>query len=232
MYFLKKKNMMASVAQVLLAVILLPMICMLLNVLIPDNCMEFLLNLVGELPVWSEIVEIIIQLIVKIQSSSNVDFLFFYNALIKAIQYSILEAVILGLCVYACKAIGTMLYIRGIPVLQALFGILLGTITLKAMENDDIVKYTSFLFLIVLDVVLTLFEASGQLLKKILGVLIGMGTQSLIAGLSAGYVLVLAYILSGSIKDLSVIVALLMIILIPLICFLCLDYVLFTAIKS
>lgn len=232
MYFLAKKNVMASIAQIILAVILLPMICMFLHVLMPDNASEYLLNMVGELPIFSELVDIFVQLIVEIHSESKVDFVFFYDTLIKAVYDSMVEAAILGLCVYACKAIGTMLYIRGIPVLQALFGIFLGTITLKAMENDDIAMYTSFLFLIVLDIILTLFQASGQLLKKIFGIFFGMGVQILIAGLSVGYVLILVYILSGSIRDLNNIIILLGSVLIPLISILCLDYILFTAIKS
>lgn len=231
MYFLRKKNVMASIAQVILAVILLPMVCIILKAIMPEDAISFFLNMVGELPVWGELTDIIVQLIVEINSGSSTGSLLFYSAMIRGIQNGMIEAAILGMCVYACKAIGTMVYIRGIPVLQALSGILLGTLTIKAMENDDVIKYMSLLFLVILNIVLTFFEASGQLLKKISGVVIGMGFQIMIAGFSAGYVLVLAYILLGSVRDPQEIVVLLTNTLLPLIVFLCLDYVLFTAIK-
>lgn len=232
MRFLKKKNLMASIAQILLAVILLPGICIILNAIMPDYGGQMFLSIISELPVWGEAFGIIGQLMMNIQEGGNVVLLDFLNLLIDSVQVEILEATIMGMCIYACKSIGTLLYIRGVPVVQTLAGILLGTITVYSIKSSSPAIYMTVIFLFVLNVVLTLIEASGQWIKKALGIFLGMGLQSIIAGLTAGYVLVLAYLLLGGISDWNMAINLLCITLIPLISLMCLDYILFTPAKS
>ncbi|MCM1220416.1 MAG: hypothetical protein NC548_38620 [Lachnospiraceae bacterium] len=229
---LKRKNIIASIAQILLAVILLPSICVILHAVIPESGSIIFSNLLGELPVWGNVISIIGQLAIKLQSNEAVNLLEFFYVLIGGIESEILEATVMGLCIYACKSIGTLLYIRGVAVMQTLVGILLGTITIKSIAGDGFIMYMSFLFLFVLNVVLTIFETSGQWNKKIWGIFLGMGLQSIIAGFAAGYVVVMVYFLTGGIGNLKAVIGLMGITMMPLIGLLCLDYILFTPKKA
>ncbi len=221
------KNLIASVAQILIAIILLPFICFILKLILPANGISFILNLLQEIPfldVWFDMVQ-------KFAEAPK-DGVLVQNYLQAVIQPALdgaFEALIIGMCVYACKTIGTMLYIRGVPVIQTVAGVFLGCITIKAIGVGD-TYYSIFAigFLVILNIVLTLLAAHGQVLQKVLGIFIGIGCQSILAGLAAAYVAALCLIINGWANSLGAAVGLIGVTVCPLLIFLLIDYFILT----
>ncbi|MDD2956305.1 MAG: hypothetical protein PHD67_08325, partial [Oscillospiraceae bacterium] len=220
------KNVIASVAQIVLAVLLLPGLCFLYHLIVPDDNGNILLNLFAQVPVLENWLEVLSGALLS--TGAPIDVATYAEMVIDPVGQAIADSAVLGMCIYACKTIGTMIYIRGIPVLQTVVGVIVGCITCKAMDGDFGYTLMAVLFLMLLNVVLTILCAHGQVLIKIAGIAMGLGYQMLVAGAGASYAAALALVMHGAVDSLAMAVALLLVPLCALLILLLVDYLFLT----
>lgn len=125
---------------------------------------------------------------------------------------------------------GTLLFIRGVPILQTIIGVILGAITLQAMQGSTAYALYAAAFMVIANIVLTIFVATGQIVKKILSVFLGLGLQCLLAGFAAGYIALLTMFLKVA-PQMRHVLLMLALVGLPYVIFYALYYVLIQPIK-
>ncbi len=220
------KNLIATVAQILLAILVLPALSVILKLLMPEGAVAFLWNLLQEVP----FMDVWLGIVTDFSASASQTILpaSYLEMVLSPVRNAMAEACVIGMCIYMCKTVGTMIYIRGVPVLQTVFGVFLGCIVLRAMQGDMTYSIMAIGFMVIANIVLTILAASGQVLQKVLGIFLGLGLQSVIAGLAAAYVAALTLILRGYVSSFFVAVGLVGGTSLPLLIVLLLDYFLLT----
>ncbi len=217
------KKIIPSIAQIILAVIILPILCFILSWLIGDNnASSMLTNIIDEFPVtdvWFDL------LTTFINDSKFALGLTEYSTIINYINSKIFETCIVGMCVGLCKNIGIILRIRGVPIVQSILGVFLGCITVSAFGiTNDIGSIYACTFLIIANVIVIWLIPNGDFVRKGLATLLGLGLQMIIAALSAGYIICLISIMNGTITDLKTAVICLSGMFIPFLLVLLFDY--------
>ena len=225
------KNLIATIAQIILAILTLPLLCIILRFLLPDKAGTFVLNILGEVPLF----EVWLDMVAGFAGHADmaVNYTNYFEAVLAPVGETMGEAILIGMCIYLCKTLGTMLYVRGVPVLQTIIGVFLGCITLGAMGSGDI-RYIIMAsgFLIIVNIILTIFAASGQPVKKVLGIFLGLGLQSAVAGMASAYIAALTLILQGAVTQLTVMIGLIGMTVCPLLILLLIDYYFLTPKKQ
>ncbi len=218
------KNLIPSVAQLLLAVLILPVLCFILKLLVPDGGWQFLSNLVDEVGIMETWFSLTGDYIHSLGTAPTTEG--YLAAVVSPVPQIMLEEALMGMCIYLLKTVGTMLYLRGVPVLQTILGVFLGCIVIRAAAVDESGMYTvaTIAFLIVANIVLTIFTASGQPLQKVLSVALGISLSVIIAGMGAAYIAALTQIANGCVADLKLCFALIGATLCPLLIVLLVDY--------
>lgn len=218
------KNIIPSVAQLLLAVLILPVLCFILKLLAPDGGWQFISRLVDEVGIMETWFSLTGDYVRSLGAALTTEG--YIAAVISPLPQIMLEEALMGMCIYLLKTIGTMLFIRGVPVLQTVLGVFLGCITIRAAAVDESGMYTiaAIAFLIVANIVLTIFTAGGQPLQKVLSVFLGIGLSVATAGMGAAYIAALAQIANGYVTDIKVCFALIGFTLCPLLIVLLADY--------
>lgn len=220
------KQFMGTVTQIIITVILLPALCFILNLLVPGKASDFFLGIIGE----ADLFEVWFEMAARIFQSQNVpDMLTYLNEIVNALNSVIFEATILGLCIFACRTVGEMLNIIGIPLLQTVIGSFLGCIVIGATEADGTGLYLSLAitFLTLLNIVLFMYAAEGNVLSKLLKFFPHIGMSAIIAGLASAFVVVNILIMQGAVPDLLTAVQLLLVTAFPLLLFATIDYLYF-----
>ena len=127
---------------------------------------------------------------------------------------SVEETLIIGMWLEACKKLGNLLDLQGIPLLQTVLGVLLGCFMSVNMGSNMPYNISSGIFLLVLNAVLIIFTTSrGIILTCVLGIL-ELALECCIASFSVCYVATLLLMLHG--LSASIAVPMLVVTLIPM----------------
>ncbi len=222
------KKIKASVAQILLVVIIMPYVSVLLKLIIPDDAATFFMNLIQEVPVLGLSSNIVLDLISEINEGKSISIAEFFYEMMQTIDEAYIQAIIIGMCIYACKTLGTIINMKGVAAIQTLVGVLFGCIVVKGAGLNVNAMISAMMCLMIVDIVITVVAVKGQWLRKILSILFGISLQSITAAYASAYVAVLAFIFSGNINSFKIAVALLGVTLFPLLALLIVDYLIFT----
>ena len=118
----------------------------------------------------------------------------------EVLKNTIFSTGILAMCLYAAKLLGNKLLLRGIPILQTLIGTILGIVLIcfAKLYSAAPSGIAVLIVLIILNIVLTFTLESGQKVKKILSLTIGMGLSLYTAAAALAYICVLLMIGVGA----------------------------------
>ena len=221
------KNLIWTGAQIALAVILLPFVAILIHLILPDGMLTIVINSIQEIPVIGQMLSMLGTLEAELEGGALPSV---SEYLLYTVEQVSVETAVIGMCVYMCVQVGTLLFIRGVPILQTIIGVILGAITLQAMQGSTAYALYAAAFMVIANIVLTIFVATGQVVKKILSVFLGLGLQCLLAGFAAGYVALLTMFLKVA-PQMRHVLLMLALVGLPYVIFYALYYVLIQPIK-
>lgn len=211
-----------TLIQIMIAVILLPFLCVVMKALIPDTAVNYLWNLLFEVPVMGDIMNMARDLA---SASAKPDGFAYVTQIIQIVGVGSLDALILGMCVHALKTVSTPVPILGAPVLQTIFGVFLGCIVVKAIGVSNVAYGTMAIsFLIILNFLLSAFFSGENGFTKFLKVLISLSFECIVAALTSAYICVLMLTLRGEIPENKQVLLALLATVVPMLIMLLVDY--------
>ena len=224
------KNLIWTGAQIALAVILLPFVAILIHLILPDGMLTIVINSIQEIPVIGQMLSMLGTLEAELEGGAlpSVSEYLYYTFV--QVETAVVESCVIGMCIYMCVQVGTLLFIRGVPILQTIIGVILGAITLEAMHGSMDYAILAMTFMMIANIVLTMFVAMGQIVKKILSVFLGIAMQSILAGFAAGYIALLTMFMQSA-PELRNALLMLALVGLPYVIFYALYYVLIQPIK-
>lgn len=224
------KNLIWTGAQIALAVILLPFVAILIHLILPDGMLTIVINSIQEIPVIGQMLAMLGTLSAELEGSALPPVSEYLYYTFVQVETAVVESCVIGMCIYMCVQVGTLLFIRGVPILQTIIGVILGAITLEAMHGSMDYAILAMTFMMIANIVLTMFVATGQIVKKILSVFLGIGMQSILAGFAAGYIALLTMFMQSA-PELRNALLMLALVGLPYLIFYALYYVLIQPIK-
>ena len=136
-------------------------------------------------------------------SKSGYSALRYIVAVMDTIGGNMIGAMYLGSWLYAFRLIfkesilAGYLRLRGLPILQHVCGLFLGAITFSMLDDNIALTVMVTLFVLTLDIVLTIVLVDKARWKKVLDLVINLSLQSYLAGLTIGYVVALVICFKG-----------------------------------
>lgn len=224
------KNLIWTGAQIALAVILLPFVAILIHLILPDGMLTIVINSIQEIPVIGQMLAMLGTLSAELEGGALPPVSEYLYYTFVQVETAVVESCVIGMCIYMCVQVGTLLFIRGVPILQTIIGVILGAITLEAMHGSMDYAILAMTFMMIANIVLTMFVATGQIVKKILSVFLGIGMQSILAGFAAGYIALLTMFMQSA-PELRNALLMLAFVGLPYVIFYALYYVLIQPIK-
>ena len=226
------KNLIWTGAQIALAVILLPFVAILIHLILPDGMLTIVINSIQEIPVIGQMLSMLGTLEAELEGGALPSVSEYLLYTVEQVEKASVETAVIGMCIYMCVQIGTLLFIRGVPVLQTIIGVILGAITLQAMQGSTAYALYAAAFMVIANVVLTIFVATGagRGKKSLSGVPSGLGLQCLLAGFAAGYIALLTMFLKVA-PQMRHVLLMLALVGLPYVIFYALYYVLIQPIK-
>lgn len=224
------KNLIWTGAQIALAVILLPFVAILIHLILPDGMLTIVINGIQEIPVIGQMLAMLGTLSAELEGGALPPVSEYLYYTFVQVETAVVESCVIGMCIYMCVQVGTLLFIRGVPILQTIIGVILGAITLEAMHGSMDYAILAMTFMMIANIVLTMFVAMGQIVKKILSVFLGIAMQSILAGFAAGYIALLTMFMQSA-PELRNALLMLALVGLPYVIFYALYYVLIQPIK-
>lgn len=224
------KNLIWTGAQIALAVILLPFVAILIHLILPDGMLTIVINSIQEIPVIGQMLSMLGTLEAELEGGALPPVSEYLYYTFVQVETAVVESCVIGMCIYMCVQVGTLLFIRGVPILQTIIGVILGAITLEAMHGSMDYAILAMTFMMIANIVLTMFVAMGQIVKKILSVFLGIAMQSILAGFAAGYIALLTMFMQSA-PQLRNALLMLALVGLPYLIFYALYYVLIQPIK-
>lgn len=224
------KNLIWTGAQIALAVILLPFVAILIHLILPDGMLTIVINSIQEIPVIGQMLAMLGTLSAEMEGGALPPVSEYLYYTFVQVETAVVESCVIGMCIYMCVQVGTLLFIRGVPILQTIIGVILGAITLEAMHGSMDYAILAMTFMMIANIVLTMFVATGQIVKKILSVFLGIAMQSILAGFAAGYIALLTMFMQSA-PELRNALLMLALVGLPYVIFYALYYVLIQPIK-
>lgn len=224
------KNLIWTGAQIALAVILLPFVAILIHLILPDGMLTIVINSIQEIPVIGQMLAMLGTLSAELEGGALPPVSEYLYYTFVQVETAVVESCVIGMCIYMCVQVGTLLFIRGVPILQTIIGVILGAITLEAMHGSMDYAILAMTFMMIANIVLTMFVAMGQIVKKILSVFLGIAMQSILAGFAAGYIALLTMFMQSA-PQLRNALLMLALVGLPYVIFYALYYVLIQPIK-
>lgn len=224
------KNLIWTGAQIALAVILLPFVAILIHLILPDGMLTIVINSIQEIPVIGQMLAMLSTLSAELEGGALPPVSEYLYYTFVQVETAVVESCVIGMCIYMCVQVGTLLFIRGVPILQTIIGVILGAITLEAMHGSMDYAILAMTFMMIANIVLTMFVATGQIVKKILSVFLGIAMQSILAGFAAGYIALLTMFMQSA-PELRNALLMLALVGLPYVIFYALYYVLIQPIK-
>lgn len=224
------KNLIWTGAQIALAVILLPFVAILIHLILPDGMLTIVINSIQEIPVIGQMLAMLGTLSAELEGGALPPVSEYLYYTFVQVETAVVESCVIGMCIYMCVQVGMLLFIRGVPILQTIIGVILGAITLEAMHGSMDYAILAMTFMMIANIVLTMFVAMGQIVKKILSVFLGIAMQSILAGFAAGYIALLTMFMQSA-PELRNALLMLALVGLPYVIFYALYYVLIQPIK-
>ena len=224
------KNLIWTGAQIALAVILLPFVAILIHLILPDGMLTIVINSIQEIPVIGQMLAMLGTLSAELEGGALPPVSEYLYYTFVQVETAVVESCVIGMCIYMCVQVGTLLFIRGVPILQTIIGVILGAITLEAMHGSMDYAILAMTFMMIANIVLTMFVAMGQIVKKLLSVFLGIAMQSILAGFAAGYIALLTMFMQSA-PELRNALLMLALVGLPYVIFYALYYVLIQPIK-
>ena len=224
------KNLIWTGAQIALAVILLPFVAILIHLILPDGMLTIVINSIQEIPVIGQMLAMLGTLSAELEGGALPPVSEYLYYTFVQVETAVVESCVIGMCIYMCVQVGTLLFIRGVPILQTIIGVILGAITLEAMHGSMDYAILAMTFMMIANIVLTMFVTTGQIVKKILSVFLGIAMQSILAGFAAGYIALLTMFMQSA-PELRNALLMLALVGLPYVIFYALYYVLIQPIK-
>lgn len=224
------KNLIWTGAQIALAVILLPFVAILIHLILPDGMLTIVINSIQEIPVIGQMLAMLGTLSAELEGGALPPVSEYLYYTFVQVETAVVESCVIGMSIYMCVQVGTLLFIRGVPILQTIIGVILGAITLEAMHGSMDYAILAMTFMMIANIVLTMFVAMGQIVKKILSVFLGIAMQSILAGFAAGYIALLTMFMQSA-PELRNALLMLALVGLPYVIFYALYYVLIQPIK-
>lgn len=224
------KNLIWTGAQIALAVILLPFVAILIHLILPDGMLTIVINSIQEIPVIGQMLAMLGTLSAELEGGALPPVSEYLYYTFVQVETAVVESCVIGMCIYMCVQVGTLLFIRGVPILQTIIGVILGAITLEAMHGSMDYAILAMTFMMIANIVLTMFVSTGQIVKKILSVFLGIAMQSILAGFAAGYIALLTMFMQSA-PELRNALLMLALVGLPYVIFYALYYVLIQPIK-
>ncbi|MBR3861899.1 MAG: hypothetical protein IKM84_08485 [Oscillospiraceae bacterium] len=196
--FKTKSDIIPTIAQLLIVVILLPPICYLLSFIMGERAFDFVKGLLDEFPLTKYWTAIIYDFDWQ-KSFSTLSGLELLAAVIKEVGKVIFEASIVGMVISMCKEFGNLLKFNGLPLLQSVIGVVLGCLLLRSIQFDGMNwKIIVCVVLAALTYAVHWLTSEDGFLKSVLKASIEIGFDTFIAGLISGYTAFLSVILNNS----------------------------------
>lgn len=196
--FKTKSDIIPTVAQLIIVVMLLPPICYLLSFLMGERAFDFVKGLLDEFPLTKYWTAIIFDFDWQ-KSFSTLSGLKLLAAVMKEVGNVIFEASIVGMVISMCKEFGKLLKFKGLPLLQSVIGVVLGCLLLRSIQFDGLNrKIIVCVVLAALTYAVHWLTSEDGFLKSALKASIEIGLDTFIAGWISGYTAYLSVILNNN----------------------------------
>lgn len=212
-----------TIAQALLAYLMLPLIGYLLSLIRQDwesGLVEMLVGFCSEVPFVGGATDAISTYLTTAGSvTAQLDFL---NTLVNRFTpLSFISAVIVGLWAGICFKFGELIGVRGIPIFPSIAAVFVCSALSRFLDVFADISYIccTLIFSFVLNGVLTLLTAE----KKGVAFMLGMGCETVAAVFSSAYTALLIMVMQGLIPNFWMWMGLQLCLVIPLTLFLAID---------
>lgn len=216
-------DIMSSLAQLIVGLLIFPLLCLLLallNVKFGDDILGFLYNVPITAP-WRDA----LQNYYGQELSYLLPINLFKDGVLMGWN-AWLPLLFATLCVTGTQKLGFMFKIKGLPVLQTVIGVFLGCLLVKYIPMDLKNSFTLIVLglLLVVNFILVLATSKVKPAKMILAVLLGLLCDCIVTIFAFAYVVLLIFIIQGIFAQLSATAWLMVALFIPMILFMLVDY--------
>lgn len=215
--FGKRSNIIPSVAQIILVIIILPGVCFLLSLLVgKDGAFSVLKDFFSNICIMGKWFELLLLPQQSMEMNSTLET---YNELIIYTGETIIQTCIMAMCLSLGIEIGKIIGIKGIPLIQSLIGVVLGCIVINSFGLKNDISSLIVIFVLTILNLIAAFIGSSAIRK----LFIGFGLDIIIAALYSGYICLNMLILNGKITDIKIVLISLFVIMVPLVICICLE---------
>lgn len=217
------KSIMASVAQILVILIVVPTTCRVLNLIIPDITQSFLKTTLEEIP----IINVFTSYYSAASSVESLQSFSVFAFTVQALQDTILSSYIVGAFIYIFVKLGNLIEMSGIPAIQTLVGVFCSSVCLKLTGDDVTAQAICLVVLTIIAFVLAIITKKKGILRFLLDFGLGLGLAAITTGTISAYCTVLVLMVRGWFPDLATAINTLIWALIPALISLLIDYLIF-----
>lgn len=220
------KEIMGTAVQLMVVAILLPFIAILFGIILGGQDVaqqNFFSAIISMLPYSDEIQGLITGAGLASSSVTVMDYLM---VVLKAVTENIMVGMYVGMWLHAFRIIfKEIVKIPGLPVIQTVVGLLFGALTLNMVQDPMMVPLV-ILFLVALNIVLTIIFVKKTVWQKILDLAVNLSFQCLLAALTSGYALVISMVFNGYFTDVKLAISLIVMVTLAMIIYLIIQYIL------
>ncbi len=227
MKIFKPKELMGTAVQLMVVALLLPFIAILLGIIVqsnPDVSGKIVDSVINILPFSDVITSVLMGVDLAAPMTTAWDYCV---AVFDAVTGNMMLAMYVGMWLHAFRIIfKEIIPIPGLPVFQTVCGLLFGALTLN-MVHDEVMVPFILLFLMTLNIVLTIIFVHKKVWQKILDLAVNLSFQCFLTALTSGYALVLCMCWKGYFTDVKTAIALVVITTLIWIVYFLIQYILF-----
>lgn len=220
---MRLNKLLATGAQITLAVIILPFAAILIRIIMPEEIGSFVFGLLEEIPVVN-VISNLIETFTTNDFSNSVSVL---ENTLNTVYSTMLVSCIVGFCTFIFVRLGYLVKIKGLPILQNICGIFASCVLLKFFGNTNDQILVCAIILAVITFAVAIIN-SRSVVKAILDICVGSGFSIIGSATMSAYCSVLVLIFNKSINSVQVAINALIWTLIPALICLLLDYLFFS----
>lgn len=184
------KKVMASIAQIVILVLILPGVIIILNWLVPDIAKKIVVDTLGQIPLIDTLTSYY-----QLYQVNDFDTTFsLFSYIIETINQSFFSMYIVGLTVDICK---NLLRFNGIAAFQTVLGIFLSTICLGLIGDNVEKSIICAGVLMIVDFIIALLFSKTKITTFLWKNGLGITMSTITAGTLCAYLTVIALIIKG-----------------------------------
>ncbi len=225
--FFRKIDIMSSIAQLLVVVLLLPFIAILIRLIMPDTIGNFITGILGEIPVIS----VGSDLFENFSNSQSINVFDYFNTIIDVAGKNMIEMTIIGLCVYDSRRLFSLIGIKGLPIISTVVGVFVGCFCLRWINSEEMYMYMLAVLLIITAGVV-IFVVKGHFFKWFWDFGLGTGMAVITATATSGFLSVLSLMIKGGFDTFWVGFEAMLLTLFPMVLCLVVDLIFFGSTKT